>query len=75
MLWTMLVFKRALLWIVMARGHQRSTVRSHLVGKTSIFTWSDILLSFLQRVGSQLAAWDSANESPVTGLSSGPEGA
>ena len=60
MLWTVLVFQRTLLWIVMARGHQRPTVWSHPVGKTSVFTWSAFLLSSLQRVGSQLAAWDSA---------------
>ena len=59
MLWTVLVFKGALLWTVTARGHRRPPVQSHPVGKPSVFTWSVLLLSSLQRVGSQLAAWDS----------------
>lgn len=59
----------------MARDHQQPTVQFHPVEKTSSFTRSAALLSSLQRVGSGLGAWDlKLRESPLIGLSRGPEG-
>jgi hypothetical protein len=72
--WMILLLKGTLLWIIVDRGPQRPTVQFHPVA-TLFFTRSAASLSSLQRVGSELKAWDSElRESHLTGLSFGPEG-